>query len=84
MKDKIKLSIFWIFSFLVITFMMTFSSHAQGNSLPFIAANSNIDGLDDFLNQVGISNSNYQVFKNAYNNGEYFGTKRDPSPLEDP
>lgn len=73
MKDKIKLSIFWIFSFLVIIFMMTFSSHAQGNSLPFIAANENIPGLEDFLNQIVANSSSNQVFKNAYLDGEFFG-----------
>lgn len=73
MKDKIKLSIFWIFSFLVISFMMTFSSHAQGNSLPFIAANENIEGFEDFLNQIVIANSSNQIYKNAYLSGEYFG-----------
>lgn len=35
-KDNIKLSIFWVFSFLVIIFMMTFTAHAASDHpLPF-------------------------------------------------
>lgn len=75
MKDKIKLSIFWIFSFLVITFMMTFSAHAQGNSLPFIAANENIDGFENFIYSLPSSSVSFlsSYFVDAYENGQYFG-----------
>ena len=50
MKDKIKLSVFWIFSFLVIIFMMTFSSHAESSPypLPYIVSNENIANYSDF------------------------------------
>ena len=50
MKDKIKLSVFWIFSFLTIIFMMAFSSHAESDpySLPYIVSNENITNYSDF------------------------------------
>ena len=50
MKDKIKLSVFWIFSFLVIIFIMTFSVHAESSpySLPYIVSNENITNYSDF------------------------------------
>lgn len=36
-KDNIKLSIFWVFSFIVIIFMMTFTSHAEETyDLPYV------------------------------------------------
>lgn len=72
-KFKIKLVLLWVFAFSVIMFLMSLTANAQGNSLPFIASNENIDGFEEFLNQCAISNSSYQVFNNAYHSGEYFG-----------
>lgn len=60
MKENIKLSILWVFSFLVIIFMMTLTAHADepivyDGSLPFTYAgieNYNSWLTDDFLDYV--------------------------------
>lgn len=53
---KYTLPLFWIFSFLVIIFMMTISTHAESSpySLPYIVTNENIDNYSRF-NEILIS-----------------------------
>lgn len=77
MKDKFSkfsLPLLWIFAFLVIILMITFTSHAESSApLPYIVSNENIDGFPDFLSQCVYANSSNQVFLNAYNDENYFG-----------
>lgn len=62
MKDKIKLSIFWVLSFLVMIFMMAFYSHAanvSGPQLPIVVDNTvNLEVYQNYIN------SNYGGFWN--------------------
>lgn len=74
-KFKIKLVLLWVFAFSVIMFLMSLTANAQGNSLPFIVANENIDGFENFINTLPYStaSSGASYFVDAYNNDNYFG-----------
>lgn len=74
-KFKIKLVLLWVFAFSVIMFLMSLTANAQGNSLPFIASNENIDGFENFIYSLPSSSVSFlsSYFVDAYESGEYFG-----------
>ena len=77
MKDKFSkfsLPLLWFFATLVIIFMMTFTVNAESgpNSLPYIVANENISGYNDFVNGLRY-NGGYSWAVSQIDNDNFFG-----------
>ena len=76
MKDKFSkfsLPLLWFFAFLVIIFMITLTAHAESsNPLPYIVANENISGYDDFVNGLRY-NGGFSWAVSQIDNDNFFG-----------